>query len=121
VVNSAQSTLTPSHVEPARIRQVLEEVLRRPDHEAAQPGPLQRALVWVLDAISRLIELLGQGDRGAIVGTVLLIVTVGATVLIIAFLLRRIRRDRGADSPHAGIAGRTAQDWRDRAHQAEAA
>jgi hypothetical protein len=121
VVSGALRTLTPSRVEPSEIRRVTEEVLAHPAFDAAEPGLFQRVLWWGLERLSRLVELLGQGDAGTIVGTVILAGAIGAVVIIAIVLLRRVRRDPGVDARATGFGGRTARDWHELAQRAEAA
>ena len=120
-MSGALRTLTPSRVEPSEIRRVTEEVLARPVFDTAEPGLLQRVLWWVLERLSRLVELLGQGDAGTIVGTVILTGAIGAVVIIAIVLLRRVRSDPGLDARATGFGGRTARDWHELAQRAEAA
>jgi hypothetical protein len=121
VVSGALRTLTPSRVEPSEVRRVTEEVLAGPAFDAAEPGLFQRVLWWALERLARLIELLGQGDGGTIVGAVILAGAIGAVVIIAVVLLRRVRRDPGVDAHATGFGGRTAQDWHELARRAEAA
>ena len=114
-------TLTPSQVEPSEIRRITEEVLSRPEYEAAGPTLWQRLWLWVLDNVARLLDLLDVGDRGAITGVVILALAVGATAFIAFRLLRRVRTDRGVATPVPTFGGRSAHDWEQLARQAEAA
>ena len=117
----AQLTLTPSDVEADRIRQATEQVLGNPAYREAQPSIIQRALMWLVDALARLIFGLRAGDGGTIVGVTLMAIAIGVTVVIVVMLLRRVRRDVGTEGVTVGIGGRTAADWRQLAEQAEAA
>jgi hypothetical protein len=119
-VIGALRTLTPSDVEASRIRQATEEVLGSPTYREAQPGIIERAIMWVIDALARLIFGLRAGDGGTIVGIVLMALAIGVTVFIAILLLRRVRRDPGTEGVTVGIGGRTAADWRRLAEQAEA-
>lgn len=112
-------TLTPSDVEADQIRQATEEVLGNPAYREAQPGITERVLMWVIDALARLIFGLRAGDGGTIVGVVLMALAIGVTVVIVVVLLRRVRRDPGTEGVTVGIGGRTAADWRRLAEQAE--
>lgn len=114
-------TLTPSDVDADRIRQATEQVLGSPAYREAQPGIIERAIMWVIDALARLIFQLRAGDGGTIVGVALMALAIGATVFIVVLLLRRVRRDPGTERVTVGIGGRTAADWRRLAEQAEAA
>lgn len=118
---AAPAALTPSPVDPDRIRRTTDEVLARSSFDAAEPGPAQRVGTWLLDRLGALVEQLSGTAGGAVVGTVILVLAVGATAFIAARLVRRVRRDRGASPPVAGIGGRSAQDWSELARRAEAA
>ena len=117
----ALRTLTPSDVEASQIRQATEQVLGNPTYREAQPGIIERATMWVLDALARLISGLRAGDGGTIVGIVLMALAIGVTVFIAILLLRRVRRDPGTEDVAVGIGGRSSADWRRLAEQAEAA
>jgi hypothetical protein len=112
--------LTPSGVDPSEIRRVTERVLAQPKYDAAEPSLAARILMWILGRIARLLDLLSVGDRGSIVGVVILALAVGVTIFITVRLVRRVRKDPGAASV-AGIGGRSATDWWELARRAEAA
>lgn len=120
-MTSLLRTLTPSGIEPSEIRRVTEQVLARPQFDPADPGLAQRIWTWLLQAIGRLIFLLGEGDGGTIVGLVILVLALGATAFITVRLLLRVRKDPGAVAATAGIGGRSAKDWWELARRAEAA
>ena len=113
--------LTPSQIEPSEIRRVTAEVLARPDLQDAGPGLLQRAQRWGVGQLARLIDLLGQGAGGRVVGTVVLVAAIAALVVLTLLLRRRVRRDPGAAARPTGIGGRSARDWEALARRAEAA
>lgn len=115
------AVLTPSQVDADDIRRVTDEVLSSPAYREAAPGALSRLLDGMLDVLARLLDQLGQGNRGAVIGTILFVLITGALVTITVVLLRRIRRDRGVASRPVGIGGRSATEWRDLARRAEAA
>jgi hypothetical protein len=112
-------TLTHSDVEASQIRRVTEQVLGDPRYREAEPSVIQRAIMWVIDALARLIGQLRAGDGGTIVGVALMALAIGVTVVIVVVLLRRVRRDAGTAGVTAGIGGRTGGDWRRLAEEAE--
>jgi hypothetical protein len=119
-VSSLLRPLTPSGVEPSEIRDVTEQVLAQPKYDAAGPSLWLRIWVWLLDKVARLIELLSAGDRGTIIGLVIVGLVLGVTAFITVRLVLRVRRDPGVMAT-AGIGGRSAKDWWELAARAEAA
>lgn len=109
--------LTPSDLDPERIRQVTDRVLST--YGSAEPGLLTRALRWVLDQVAQVIAaVIDAGGGGA--GVALLGVVVVGLVVLARLLLRRIRRDRAHPARPGAIGGRTAQDWQADARRFEA-
>ena len=119
-MSSLLRPLTPSGVAPSEIRDVTEQVLAQPKYDAAEPGLWLRIWVWLLDRVARLIELLSAGDRGTIIGLVIVGLVLGVTAFITVRLVLRVRRDPGVTAT-VGISGRSAKDWWELAGRAEAA
>ena len=104
-------TLAPSDLEPSQIRQVTERVLDRPEFVAAGPGLLDRIWRTLLDWLARLLDVVGSGRRGDIVGTAILIAASLAVAFLTVRLVRGVRRDRGTGKRRRGRGGRSASDW----------
>lgn len=114
------AALTPSDLDPERIRRATAQVLAGPDFAGAQPGVLTRAARWVLDRVGELLAAIVSGGGGPL-GLALLAVALVVLGLIVWSLVRRVRRDRGRPAPRpGGIGGRTAADWTAAAERAEA-
>lgn len=106
--------------DPERVRRVVEGVLSRPEYAAAEPSLVDRARLWVLDRLGRLLDLLFSSGRASLLGTVVLGLAVAATAVLAARFLRGVRRDpersatAGSEPP-----GRAASDWLDDAARHE--
>ena len=107
--------------DPRQVREVVHEVLSRPEFRPPQRSLTERVLDWVLEGIGRLLAALGGSGAGGIVGLVLLaLVLVGVGVLAARF-------SRGlTPSPEvaAAVPGgwrRSAGDWRAEAEAQERA
>jgi hypothetical protein len=109
--------------DPGQVREVVREVLSRPEFRPPERSLIERVYEWVLEMIGRLLAALGGSGAGGIVGLVLLaLVLVGVGILVARF-------SRGlTPSPEvaAGVpAGRrrSAAEWRAEAeaHEREGA
>lgn len=115
------ASAAPTAAEPDAIRRAAAEVLARAEFSTAQP-PLQRALGWLSDLLARGIALLGGDGRGLIIGIVILVAALAATIALGIVLVRRVRRDpSGAARRSGAFAGRSSDDWMARAREREAA
>jgi hypothetical protein len=115
------TALTPSDLAAERIRETTAQVLAGPDFADARPGVLDQAARWALDRVGELLAAIIAGGGGPL-GLALLAVALVALGLIVASLVRRVRRDRGRPVPRPdGIGGRSAADWVAEAERAEAA
>ena len=98
--------------DPQQVREVVREVLSRPEFRPPQRSLTERLFDWVLELIGRLLAALGGSGAGGIVGLVLLaLVLVGVGVLVARF-------SRGL-TPSAEVAAavpvgrrRSAAQWR---------
>jgi len=96
--------------------------LARPEYQAARPGLLSRALTWLIERLSSLLDGLPAGPGGAIgVGILLTLV-----VVAVAYALWRVggvrsQARRRVDQLFADDAPRTAQEHREAADRAAAA
>jgi hypothetical protein len=97
--------------DPQQVREVVREVLARPEFRPPERSLVERAYDWVLEAIGRLLGAIARSGAGGIVGLVLLaLVLAGVGVLVARF-------SRGL-TPSAEVAAvpvgrrRSAADWR---------
>ena len=97
--------------DPQQVREVVREVLARPEFRPPERSLVERAYDWVLEAIGRLLGAIAGSGAGGIVGLVLLaLVLAGVGVLVARF-------SRGL-TPSAEVAAvpvgrrRSAADWR---------
>src|SRR5215211_2813543 len=72
--------------DPAKVREVVREVLSRPEFQAGRPNPIERGTNWLLEELARALALLGQGGPGSVIGLVLfLLILAGVTILVVRF------------------------------------
>ena len=97
--------------DPQQVREVVREVLARPEFRPPERSLVERAYDWVLEVIGRLLGAIARSGAGGIVGLVLLaLVLAGVGVLVARF-------SRGL-TPSAEVAAvpvgrrRSAADWR---------
>jgi hypothetical protein len=97
--------------DPQQVREVVREVLARPEFRPPERSLVERAYDWVLEVIGRLLGAIAGSGAGGIVGLVLLaLVLAGVGVLVARF-------SRGL-TPSAEVAAvpvgrrRSAADWR---------
>jgi hypothetical protein len=95
----------------ADVERITDAVLSRPEFLDAQPSWFQQALRWLADVIGRFMDTIGQGQRGSVIGTVVLLAVALALVVIVVASTRSMRRDPGLDVTVDGPAGRDAQQW----------
>jgi hypothetical protein len=107
--------------DPGQVREVVREVLSRPEFRPPERSLIERVYDWVLELIGRLLAALGGSGAGGVVGLVLLaLVLVGVGILVARF-------SRGlTPSPEvvaAAPAGRrrSAAEWRAEAEAHERA
>lgn len=97
--------------DPDAIRRVVEDVLSRPEYARAEPGPLERALDWLLERVAGAFDAVTVTGPGRAIGILLLVVLVGLAAWLLARAFARFRFDRAGSVAVEGPAGRTAQDW----------
>lgn len=93
------------------IRRATEAVLSRPEFRDAAPTWWQRAWRAVLDFIAELIDTIGAGDRGSVIGTVVLVLVALAAAALIVRFTRTVRRDRPTMVAVDDQLGRSPADW----------
>lgn len=108
--------VTPSDLDPERIRQVTDRVLS--GYGPAEPGLPARVLNWVLDQVAAIVSgIIAAGGGG--LGVALLLAVIGGVVVIAWRLVQRVRTDRAGPARPGTIGGRTAEDWRGDAQRHE--
>jgi Domain of unknown function (DUF4129) len=107
--------------DPEQVREVVREVLSRPEFRPPERSLIERVYEWVLEVIGRLLAVLGGSGAGGIIGLVLLaLVLVGVGILAARF-------SRGlTPSPEVAAAvpsgrRRSAAEWRAEAEAHERA
>lgn len=93
------------------IRRITKSVLSRPEFGEAEPSLLTRALRAIGDFIARLVELVGAGGRGSIIGTVVLLGVAALFTWAVVRFTRTVRADPTREVAVAGQIGRTAEQW----------
>jgi Domain of unknown function (DUF4129) len=98
--------------DPDQVREVVGEVLARPEFRPPHRSLTERALDWVLELIGRLLAALGGSGAGGIVGLILLaLVLVGVGVLAARFSRGLTPSPEVAAAVPAGRR-RSAAEWR---------
>lgn len=98
-----------------------DNVLARAEFAGAQPRWWQQLLQWLFDAWTRLVERVGGGGRGSVIGLLVLLAVTVLLVFVVVRVTRTVRRDPGRDlALDIGI-GRTPRQWVDEALEHEGA
>ncbi|MBW3601764.1 MAG: DUF4129 domain-containing protein [Actinobacteria bacterium] len=97
--------------DPERVRRIVDAILSRPEYAATEPSLVDRARLWVLESLGRLLDLLFSGGRASLLGTVVLALAVLAMTVLAVRFLRGVRRDPERAAAVSEPAGRTARDW----------
>jgi hypothetical protein len=98
--------------DPQEVREVVREVLARPEFRPPERSLMERVLDWVLEAIGRLLAALGGSGAGGIVGLVLLaLVLVGVGILAARFS-RGLTPSPEVAAAVVGGRRRSAAEWR---------
>lgn len=97
--------------DPERVRRIADAILSRPEYAATEPSLVDRARLWVLERLGRLLDLLFSGGRASLLGTVVLALAVLAMTVLAVRFLRGVRRDPERAAAVSEPAGRTAGDW----------
>jgi hypothetical protein len=107
--------------DPEHVRQVVREVLARPEFRPA-PRPLfDRAMDWVLELLGRLLAVLGGSGAGGVVGLLLLALALVGVGVVVARFSRGITPSPELAAAAAATPGRSAADWRAEAEAHERA
>lgn len=109
--------------DPEGLRERAEELLSRPPYSEAEPGPIARAVEWVIDTVGRLLDIVfgGLAATGSVGAWV--IAVIGAIVLAIVVwrLTRGASLDRGTPEVPSTPSSRTAGSWAEEARSHEQA
>jgi Domain of unknown function (DUF4129) len=98
--------------DPQEVREVVREVLSRPEFRPPERSLMERVLDWVLEGIGRLLAALGGSGAGGIVGLVLLaLVLVGVGILAARFS-RGLTPSPEVAAAVVGGRRRSAAEWR---------
>jgi Domain of unknown function (DUF4129) len=107
--------------DPQEVREVVREVLSRPEFRPPERSLMERLLDWVLEAVGRLLAALGGSGAGGIVGLVLLaLVLVGVGILAARFS-RGLTPSPEVAAAVVGGRRRSAAEWRAEAEAQERA
>jgi Domain of unknown function (DUF4129) len=98
--------------DPQEVREVVREVLARPEFRPPERSLVERVFDWVLEGIGRLLAALGGSGAGGIVGLALLaLVLVGVGILAARFS-RGLTPSPEVAAAVAGGRRRSAAEWR---------
>jgi hypothetical protein len=121
LLGQAQDGLRVPVRDPQEVREVVREVLSRPEFRPPERSLMERLLDWVLEAIGRLLAALGGSGAGGIVGLVLLaLVLVGVGILAARFS-RGLTPSPEVAAAVVGGRRRSAAEWRAEAEAQERA
>jgi Domain of unknown function (DUF4129) len=105
--------------DPQQVREVVHEVLSRPEFRPPPRSLIERVFDWVLEAIGRLLAALGGSGAGGIVGLILLaLVLLGVGVLAARFS-RGLTPSPEVAAAVPGGRRRSAAEWRAEAEAQE--
>ena len=103
------------------MRRVTAEVLARAEFVEARPSLWQRALNAVGDFVGRILELLGSGGRGSVIGTLILLGLCAVVAVLLWRFSRRVQRNPASSVAATDPIGRSSHQWREEAGDHEAA
>ncbi|CAN5795830.1 MAG: DUF4129 domain-containing protein [Actinomycetota bacterium] len=103
------------------MRRVTAEVLARAEFVEARPSLWQRALSIVGDFVGRILELLGGGGRGSVIGTLILLGACAAAAVLLWRFSRRVQRSPAPALAATDPIGRSSRQWRAEAGEHETA
>jgi len=103
------------------VRRVTAEVLARAEFVEARPSLWQRALNAAGDFVGRILELLGSGGRGSVIGTLILLGLCAVVAVLLWRFSRRVQRNPASSVAATDPIGRSSRQWREEAGEHEAA
>jgi hypothetical protein len=98
--------------DPQEVREVVREVLARPEFRPPERSLMERVLDWVLEAIGRLLAALGGSGAGGIVGLVLLALALVGVGILAARFSRGLTPSPEVAAAVVGGRRRPAAEWR---------
>ncbi len=101
------------------MRRVTAEVLGRPEFADARPAWWERLLGLLAEGFARVIELVGGGNRGSIVGTVVLVGVCAVLGFAAVRFIRKVGRDARSVPRSVARERRSPAQWWDDAGAAE--
>jgi Domain of unknown function (DUF4129) len=101
----------PSH-DPGQVRQVVREVLARPEFRPPPRPLLSRLLDWLLELVGRLLAVLGGSTAGGVVGLLLLALALVAVGVVVARFSRGITPSPELAAALPAAPARPAVAWR---------
>jgi Domain of unknown function (DUF4129) len=107
--------------DPQEVREVVREVLARPEFRPPERSLMERLLDWALEAIGRLLAALGGSGAGGIVGLVLLALALVGVGILAARFSRGLTPSPEVAAAVVGGRRRSAADWRVEAEAQERA
>jgi Domain of unknown function (DUF4129) len=107
--------------DPQEVREVVREVLARPEFRPPERSLMERLLDWALEAIGRLLAALGGSGAGGIVGLVLLALALVGVGILAARFSRGLTPSPEVAAAVVGGRRRSAADWRAEAEGQERA
>lgn len=111
----------PSSHDPDELRARAEELLSRPPYSDAQPGPFDRALEWLRDAVARFLDdlLSGLAGTGAVGAWIIAVIGLVVLVAVVWRLTRGATLDRSVPEVPSVPGSRSAASWADEARRHE--
>jgi predicted lipid-binding transport protein (Tim44 family) len=103
------------------VRRVTAEVLARAEFVEARPSLWQRVLSAVGDFVGQILELLGGGGRGSVIGTLILLGLCAVAAVLLWHFSRKVQRDPASRIATTDPIGRSSRQWRAEAGEHEAA
>jgi Domain of unknown function (DUF4129) len=107
--------------DPQQVREVVHEVLSRPEFRPPPRSLIERVFDWVLEGIGRLLAALGGSGAGGIVGLVLLALVLGGVGVLAARFSRGLTPSPEVAAAVPGGRRRSAAEWRAEAEAQERA
>jgi hypothetical protein len=111
-VGQGQGELRVPDRDPQQVREVVREVLARPEFRPPERSLVERAYDWVLEAIGRLLGAIARSGAGGIVGLVLLALVLAGVGVLVARFSRGLTSSAEAAAAMPVGRRRSAAAWR---------